>query len=74
MALEGMQSDILKQLGVSYPQLIDYYSKQQAATLVSQPRSSSRLFTQIDIGSSLHLGTGDMGLYYHVVCILPPSG
>ena len=37
MALEEAQSDVLKQFGVSYPQLIDYYSKQHAATLVSRP-------------------------------------
>ena len=36
MALEGAQSDVLKHFGVSYPQLIDYYSKQHTATLVSQ--------------------------------------
>ena len=34
MALGGTQLDALNQLGVSYPQITDYYSKQQAATLV----------------------------------------
>ena len=34
MAFQGMQSDVLQQLGVSYPQLIDYFSKQYIATLV----------------------------------------
>ena len=42
MTLEGMQSDVLKQLGVSHSQLIDYYSQQHAATLVSQPRAADR--------------------------------
>ena len=35
MAFEGTQSVVLQQLGVSYPQLVDYYSKQYSATLVS---------------------------------------
>ena len=35
MVLEETQSVVLQQLGVSYPQLVDYYSKQYAATLVS---------------------------------------
>jgi hypothetical protein len=70
MALEGTQSDALKQLGVSYPQFVDYYSKQQAAALVS-PAITCRAFIQIDVGSSLHLGTGNMGLCYHVVRTLP---
>ena len=47
MALEGMQLDVLKQLGVSYPQLIDYYSSQHAATLVSQPRAADRSLRSI---------------------------
>lgn len=35
MALEERtQTDELTQLGVSYPQLLDYYSQQHAATLV----------------------------------------
>lgn len=70
MALEGTQSDVLNQLGVSYPQLVDYYTKQQAATFVS-PAMTCRQFIQIDVGSILHLGTGNMGLHYHVVCALP---
>lgn len=38
MPLEGMHSDELQQLGVSYTQLIDYSSMQYAATLVSPSR------------------------------------
>jgi len=72
MALEGTQSDVLKQLGVSYPQLIDYYSKQHAATLVS-PAQTCRSHTQIDIGTSLRLGTGNMGLYHYIVSSPPSS-
>lgn len=34
MALQETQSNALLELGVSYPQLIDYYSKQYTATLV----------------------------------------
>ena len=34
MATEATHSDILQQLGVSYPQLIDYFSKAYTATLV----------------------------------------
>ena len=70
MALEGTQPDVLNQLGISYPQLVDYYTKQQAAALVS-PATTCRPFIQIDVGSILHLGTGNMELYYHVVCVLP---
>jgi len=66
MALEGTQSKVLKQFGVSYPRLVDYYSTQQAATLVS-PAIPCGVFIQVDVGSSLHLGTSNMGLYYHVV-------
>jgi hypothetical protein len=35
MPLEGSQSDVLQKLGVTYPQLIDYSSKQYTATLVN---------------------------------------
>ena len=35
MALEGTQSGVLQQLGVSSSQLIDYTSKEYIATLVS---------------------------------------
>ena len=34
MALGGMQAGVLQQLGVSYFQIIDYSSKEYAATLV----------------------------------------
>ena len=34
MAIEGTQQGVLQQLGVSYPQLIDYTSKQYVSTLV----------------------------------------
>jgi hypothetical protein len=70
MALEGTQSVVLKQLGVSYPQLVDHYSRQYAATLVS-PTMTYRSFIQIDLGSSLHLDAGNMGLYHYIVCTLP---
>lgn len=43
MVLEETQSVVLQQLGVSYPQLIDYYSKQYAATLVSRTHISPGL-------------------------------
>jgi len=36
MALETTQSGVLQQLGVSYPQLIYYSSKQYTATLVGR--------------------------------------
>jgi len=36
MALETTQSGVLQQLGVSYPQMIDYSSKQYTATLVGR--------------------------------------
>lgn len=35
MALEGTQSSVLQQLGVSYAQLVDYSLKEYFATLVS---------------------------------------
>ena len=35
MALEGKQSGVLQQLGVSYHQILDYSSKEYTATLVS---------------------------------------
>ena len=73
MALEGTQLDALKQLGISYPQLVDYYSKQRATTLVGLVMTC-KPFTYIDSGSSLHFGLGNMGLYHHIVCTLPSAG
>ena len=72
MAINETQSDVLRQLGVSYSQVIDYSSKQYTATLVS-PSITCRSFTQTDIGTNWHLGDGNMGLYYHLVCTLLPS-
>jgi len=46
MALEGTQSGVLQQLGVSYTQLVDYSSKQYLATLVSSI-NGLLTFTQI---------------------------
>lgn len=71
MALEVAQSDVLQQLGVSYPQLIDYSSEAYTAILVS-PTMPCRLFTYPDIGSGLHFGFDHMGLYYYLVCIRLP--
>jgi len=69
MVPEGTQSGVLQQLGVSYAQLVDYSSKDYIATLV---RSVNDLltFTQIDVGSILHSGTGNMELHHHSVCTL----
>ena len=75
MVPEGTQSDILQQLGVSYPELIDYFSKQHTATLVGPtPLMACRRFTQIELGSSLCFGTANMELYHYPVCTFcPPS-
>ena len=72
MAVEATHSDVLQELGVSYPQLIDYTSKAYAATLVG-PTMPCRSFAHTDIGSGLHFGFSHMGLYYYLVCILLPS-
>jgi hypothetical protein len=71
MALEAAHSDVLQQLGISYPQLIDYISKQHTAALVS-PTSACRSSTYTDVGSSLRFVYAHMGLYHYLVCILPP--
>ena len=70
MDIERRQSDVLQQLGVSYPQLIDYTSKEYAAILVRFSRMTCRLFTQIDIDTNRPFGDDDLGLYYHFVCTL----
>lgn len=69
MALEGTQSSALQQLGVSYAQLVDYSLKEYIATLVSSTNDLLTLI-QIDIGSILHSGTGNMELHHHPVCAL----
>ena len=69
MALEGTQSDVLRHLGVSYGQLVDYSSKEYLATLV-RPHPRLATFTQIDIDSILHSGTDNMELHHHPVCTL----
>lgn len=63
---EGTQSDTLQQLGVSYPELIHYFSKQHTATLVGSSLIACSV-TQADLGSSLCFGTVNMGLYYYLV-------
>jgi hypothetical protein len=71
--LEGMQSVALQQLGVSYPQLVDYSSKQYTATLVGSiddPQAVHDHSDQPDIGSSRHSRAGNMGLYYYIVSSL----
>ena len=75
MAHEAAHSDLLQQLGVSYPQLIDYYSKAYTATLVGPTMTCRPLFTDIytDIGSSWRFGFDHMELYYYLVCTLLPS-
>jgi len=73
MAPEAAHSELLQQLGVSYPQLIDYYSEAYIATLVSPTMTCRPLFTYTDIGSSSHFGSGHMELYYYLVCTLLPS-
>jgi len=72
MVIEGTQSDVLQQLGVSYFQLIDYSSKQFTATLVSRTPPADLGHTQTDIGSNQHFGDDDMGLYHHLVYTLLP--
>lgn len=66
MTLEGAQSGVLQRLGVSYPQLIDYSSKEYTATLVSFTLTTGQ-FTQAGVGTTLYLSPGDMGLYHHLV-------
>jgi hypothetical protein len=70
MAHEAANSDVLQQLGVSYPQLIDHYSKAYTATLVGPTMACGPLFTYTDIGSSWNFGFDYMGLYHYLVCIL----
>jgi hypothetical protein len=67
MVLKGAQSSVLQQLGVSYTQLVDYSSKDYISTLVSSI-NDLLTFTQIDVGSILHPGTGNMELHHHPVC------
>jgi len=78
MALEaGTQSDGLKLLGVSYPQFLDYSSKEYIATLVSpDPLMTCRHdgSTLTGVGSSLHFDNDNVGLCHHLVCALRPSG
>jgi len=75
MAINETQLDVLRQLGVSYPQLIGYSLEQYTATLVNPVHHiTCRPFTQRDIGSNWHLDTDNVGLYYHLVCTLLPSG
>jgi hypothetical protein len=69
MAHEVAHSDVLQQLGVSYPQLIDHYSKAYTATLVGPTMACMPLFTYTDIGSSWNFGFNHMGPYYYLVCI-----
>jgi len=73
MAHEAAHSDLLQQLGLSYPQLIDYYSKAYTATLVGPTLACRPVFTYTDIGSSWRFGFGHMELHYYLVCILLPS-
>ena len=72
MAVEATPSDVLQELGVSYPQLIDYTSKAYTATLVGST-IPCRSFTYTDVGSGLRFGFAHMGLYYYLVCTLLPS-
>jgi hypothetical protein len=64
-----MQSGALQQLGVSYPQLFDYSSKEYTATLVG-PTHDLQMYhsTQTNVGSSLHPVNNSMGLHHHLVC------
>ena len=75
MVLGDAQSDALQQLGVSYFQLLDYSSKEYTATLVGFT-NDLQIYrsTQTHVDSSLHLGSDSMGLRYHLVCTLLPSG
>ena len=76
MALEGKQSGVLQQLGVSYHQILDYSSKEYTATLVGSTHHDLQPYrlTQTKLGPSLHLGNDSMGLYHHLVCTFLPSG
>ena len=67
MALEEAHSDVTQQLGVSYPQLIDYYSTAYIATLVG-PTTACKSSTYTDIGSSRHSSVGHMELYNYLAC------
>lgn len=69
----GTQPDTLQQLGISYPELIHYFSKQHTATLVGSSLIACSV-TQADLDSSLCFGTVNMGLYYYLVrTLLPPE-
>ena len=75
MVLGDPQSGALQQLGVSYLQLLDYSSKEYTATLVGSTHDLQIYrSTQTHIDSSLHLGSDSMGLHYHLVSALLPSG
>jgi hypothetical protein len=68
-----MQSGALQQLGVSYPQLFDYSSKEYTATLVGPTHDLQMYYsTQTNVGSSLHPVNNSMGLYHHLVCTFSP--
>ena len=76
MALEGKQSGVLQQLGVSYHQILDYSSTEYTATLVGSTHHNLQAYrlTQTKLASSLHLGDDNMGLYHHPVWTFLPSG
>src|SRR5258706_4073682 len=76
MALEGKQSGVLQQLGVSHHQILDYSSKEYTATLVGSTHHDLQAYrsTQTKLGSSLHVGIDSMGLHHHLVWTFLPSG
>lgn len=48
MALEGTQLGSLQQLGVSYPQILDYSSKEYISTLVGSTNHLQALHSDVD--------------------------